>query len=117
MRRENSIITETIGLNIARGRKRLGLNQAELGELIGSELGTKVWFRSTVSQAEKGSRALIAAEVVALCNILGIGLAELFDGVPVAVETGKLRPVLPDAARSELVAVRDRLDAILIEAS
>jgi transcriptional regulator with XRE-family HTH domain len=65
-----------IGENIRRYRGNLW-SQAELGNEIGNLLGTP-WSRSTVSQAESGKRAFVAAEIEALARVLNVSIPALY---------------------------------------
>ncbi|MFE5837232.1 helix-turn-helix domain-containing protein [Arthrobacter sp. NPDC056493] len=64
-----------IGENIRRFRGEM--SQAELGEKVGELLGG-AWSRSTVSQAESGKRAFVAAEIVALAQIFNRSIPEMY---------------------------------------
>ncbi|BCW62463.1 helix-turn-helix transcriptional regulator [Arthrobacter sp. StoSoilB22] len=70
-------IETVIGENIRRLRAHADMSQAELGEKLGAILGAP-WSRSTVSQAEGGKRAFVAAELVALSVVFRAGIQQLF---------------------------------------
>ncbi|MCT9624264.1 helix-turn-helix transcriptional regulator [Pseudarthrobacter equi] len=75
---ESKRIEAIIGENIRKLRVRKGdMSQAELGEKVGDILGA-AWSRSTVSQAESGKRSFVAAELVALSVVFGVGIQHLF---------------------------------------
>ncbi|WP_016691454.1 helix-turn-helix domain-containing protein [Rhodococcus rhodochrous] len=90
-------IEEVIGTRIQQRREQLGLSQAKLGEMLAATLG-KPWSRQAVSLAEKGGRAFVAAELVALAESLDISIAQLFVpstglGGKVLLPSGHLMPV------------------------
>lgn len=90
-------IEEVIGTRIQQRREQLGLSQAKLGEMLTDTLG-KPWSRQAVSLAEKGGRAFVAAELVALAEALDISIAQLFVpstgfGGRVLLPSGHLMPV------------------------
>lgn len=64
-------IEASIGRKVRFLRSSQGLSQEELGRRLAPLVG-KVWSRSTVSQAEGGNRAFVAAELVALASVLGV---------------------------------------------
>lgn len=72
---ESKRLEAVIGENIRRFRGEM--SQAELGEKVGVLLGS-AWSRSTVSQAEAGKRAFVAAEIVALAQIFNRSIPDLY---------------------------------------
>lgn len=66
-----------IGENIRRMREGIELSQTELGQELGNLLGS-TWSAQTVSQAEKGKRAFVAAEIVALAKVFGCSIPSLY---------------------------------------
>jgi transcriptional regulator with XRE-family HTH domain len=61
---------EVLAAAIAAERRRRGLTQAGLGSLIG-------WPQSSVSKVERGVRAVLAADLPALCDALDVTLEQL----------------------------------------
>ncbi|WP_417373440.1 hypothetical protein [Glutamicibacter protophormiae] len=87
-------ITEIIGRNVRARRQDLGMTAAVLGERLGSAVSKdgKPWPRQTVYMMESGDRAMVAAEVAAVAEILEMPLMALF-AVPDdagAVQAGSL---------------------------
>lgn len=105
-------IPEVIGRNVAAARKRAGMTQAGLGQWVGMELGADPWSRSTVSQAEGGQRAFVAAEIVALCTVLEIGLTDIFSGVHVPGPQPIQRGLSP-FEREVLTQMRDSINKLV----
>jgi transcriptional regulator with XRE-family HTH domain len=70
-------LEEVIGENIRRLREGSELSQTELGLEVGNLLGNN-WSAQTVSQAEKGKRAFVAAEMVALARIFNCSIPDLY---------------------------------------
>lgn len=66
-----------IGANVKAARERRGTSAAALGAEIGKYLG-KAWPRQTVYLVESGERAMVAAEVVVLAEVLDLRVADLF---------------------------------------
>lgn len=71
-------LEQEIGNRVARLRRHRELSQSELGRKIGAHLGKKEWHRQTVYDAERGGRAFVAAEMVALADVLGVPVEYLF---------------------------------------
>lgn len=104
-------VEAVIAYNVRARRLQLGISQADLGEKIAGYTG-KPWARQTVSTMEQGRRAFVAAEVVALAQILRGRPEDLFApppqaGWPEVVERAvPSRPAAaiadpPEGARSE----------------
>ncbi|HCG56404.1 MAG TPA: XRE family transcriptional regulator [Brevibacterium sp.] len=74
-----------IGHNVRARRDALGITAATLGQRVGDALG-KPWPRQTIYLMESGERAMIAAEVAVLTQILDTTVADLFTP-PAEVET------------------------------
>lgn len=74
-------VEQIVGLQMARARERRQISQAELGQELSRYLG-KPWSRQTVSVAEKGGRAFIAAEVAALADLLRVPIEGFFKPPP-----------------------------------
>lgn len=66
-----------IGENMRRMREGSELSQTELGLELGNLLGN-TWSAQTVSQAEKGNRAFVAAEMVALARVFNCSIPDLY---------------------------------------
>lgn len=66
-----------IGHNVRVRRDALGITAATLGQRVGEALG-KPWPRQTIYLMESGERAMIAAEVAVLTQILDTTVADLF---------------------------------------
>ncbi|MGW3946579.1 helix-turn-helix transcriptional regulator [Micrococcus endophyticus] len=76
-----------VGHNVKKTRERLGMTGAVLGAKMGAifrEDG-KPWPRQTVSLLEGGDRVMVAAEVVALAEVLDVRVADLY-APPAGVE-------------------------------
>ncbi|MDQ1621669.1 MAG: hypothetical protein QOH19_87 [Actinomycetota bacterium] len=69
-----------IGENVRRLREGSEMSQTELGSELGNLLGNP-WSAQTVSQAEKGKRAFVAAEIVALARVFGCPIPSLYHRV------------------------------------
>lgn len=69
-------VEELIGRRITAVREALGIPQADLGQRLGTTLGT-TWTRQQVSRAEHGHRAFTAAELIALAYALDVPIADL----------------------------------------
>lgn len=74
-------VEQIVGYQVARARERRQLSQAELGQQLARYLG-KPWSRQTVSVAEKGGRAFIAAELAALAHLLEVPVEGFFKPPP-----------------------------------
>lgn len=74
-------VEQIVGHQMARARERRGFSQAELGQELARYLG-KPWSRQTVSVAEKGGRAFIAAELAALAHLLEVPIEGFFKPPP-----------------------------------
>lgn len=70
-------LEEVIGENMRSMREGSQLSQTELGQELGNLLGN-TWSAQTVSQAEKGKRAFVAAEMVALARVFGCSIPDLY---------------------------------------
>jgi transcriptional regulator with XRE-family HTH domain len=62
-----------IAANVRGERARQHLRQTDLADLLG-------WQRSSVGHLESGRRAVRAADLPALCRVLGVDLPKLLDG-------------------------------------
>lgn len=69
-----------IGRNVKERREALGMRAKTLGEMMGAHMGKegKPWPPQTVYMLEAGERAMVAAEVVALAEVLDLRVADLF---------------------------------------
>lgn len=83
-------IEEVIGLQVSRLRKSAGMSQAQLADELAPRL-EKPWSRQAVNMAERGKRALSAAELAALALALGTDLVTLFTPWPGDTETVELQ--------------------------
>ena len=91
-------IEETIGARVALLRREHGLTQVELGRSLEPYTGL-AWSRANVSNAENGTRAWTAGDVLAACMVLGVSPALLFTPLPgqvEGVEASSGRVVTPD---------------------
>ena len=70
-----------IGHNVREVRERRGMSAAALGQEVGQHFG-KPWPRQTVHLIERGERAMVAAEVAALAEILNVTVIDLFSPPP-----------------------------------
>lgn len=78
-------IEQIIGANVARLRTAQGISQTRFGERIG-ELTGQPWSRQSVSNAERGDRGFLAADLVILATVLRVPAAALLTA-PEDVET------------------------------
>jgi transcriptional regulator with XRE-family HTH domain len=62
-----------VARNVRAERARLGLHQRDLAARLG-------WVQVTVSALETGKRAVTIGEMPALCDALGVTLADLVRG-------------------------------------
>lgn len=84
-------LEQSIGRHVARGRRRLGLTQGQMGERIGVLTG-RTWTRKAVLAAEKGDRVFTAAEMVAFAEVFGVSIESLFGSAPVCETCGDVPP-------------------------
>lgn len=63
---------DVIARNVRAERGRLDLDQQGLADALG-------WSRTTVSNLEAGTRALVVDEIVPLCRALRVTFAQLVD--------------------------------------
>lgn len=107
-----------IGANVKAARERRGMSAAALGAEVGKYLG-KAWPRQTVYLVESGERAMVAAEVVTLADVLDLRVADLYAPPPgvTAVSAGALqvpavRLAVPTGADPEVEALADVFQAV-----
>ena len=93
---------------VARGW--LAWSQVELGERLAKETG-QPWSTQLVSAAEKGNRAFNATEVVAICNVMGMTLADLFVDVDVIAGPEERSPKF-DRLKQDLSSIKSELGHI-----
>jgi transcriptional regulator with XRE-family HTH domain len=113
-------IEEIIGARVARLRKEQGMTQAELGRAMAPYVGLS-WSRANVSNAEAGSRAWTASDVLAVCMTLRVSPVVLFTPLPDqvgGVQTAGSNVITPDEmqgilALSDTVALSDETAAYI----
>jgi transcriptional regulator with XRE-family HTH domain len=71
-------VAEVLASNARAFRLLRGLEQATLAELMSRAFGHS-WRQSTVSEVEKGRRAITVAELLALATVLGVTVERLLD--------------------------------------
>lgn len=103
-------VEEHIGQRVRARRAELGLTADEFGRQLEPLLGKK-WSRQTVSMAEQGSRAWVAADLLAVAKVLQTTVSELFRPAidAAAVDLGGPN-VLPRDEVFDLIWVRSRED-------
>jgi transcriptional regulator with XRE-family HTH domain len=91
-------MAQVIGHNVKTRREQLGMTGDELGQRAGGALSSdgKPWPRQTVYMVERGERAMAAAEVAVLAEVLDIPIAQLFQAPSGADVTAGTMPVSPE---------------------
>lgn len=107
---DNVSVPEHIGATIAQHRTRRLMTQADFGHAMGEALGREPWVTQTVSAAERGKRAFTAVELVAMCQVLEVGIQNLFEGIDLPSDSP--RPAITPKVRASLSSIRAQLEAI-----
>lgn len=110
-------LEQTIGENVRALRKRVGGNQAALGEALAPFLGGKGWTRQTVWKAEQGGRSFTAAELLALAATLEVTVPQLFETLdPVRMPNGReLAPQIVEGLLAGVTTESEKQQRLTLE--
>lgn len=95
---------ETVGQNVARFRKAMGLSQADLAAEISGR--GEVIHQQTIQKIEKGTRPLKYSEAIRICTALGITPIQLGDPPPLAHSNANFQSAIQSVTKvqSELLS-------------
>jgi DNA-binding XRE family transcriptional regulator len=98
-----------VGIRVRELREQRGLSQEALADICGLH-------RTYIGLIERGERSLSLEAVEAVARGLGIAVAELFSGIPVAIAPRQRRSNAGSAALADITAHLEAIKRILIEA-
>jgi transcriptional regulator with XRE-family HTH domain len=98
-----------VGIRVRELREQRGLSQEALADICGLH-------RTYIGLIERGERSLSLEAVEAVARGLGIAVAELFSGIPVAVAPRQWKSNAGSTALADITAHLEAIKRILMEA-
>ena len=101
------LVERTIGANVKIYRTAIGMSAVELGARFAQVLNKRQVARQVMYMMEAGDRSFRAAELLALAEILGVSVDDLFRAVEFPEQAEQECPKTPEERLAEAKAGRD----------